>query len=198
MRYLQLGEKVPSSYRFREKQTSGAKQVAENGRCDGMYLGMHPSGAKAPSILLALSARLKSCPDSPSTQRSFPASCKARVFGMLVLVLAAGAVQARAASCVMDAELLLSLIHISWLGWEGLWECKPYRFDGLIGTAEAVPFQNFGAAEFFRSIEIRALTQPRLEGVFPKYRGPCTDTVQYVLRFSQFKMGGVLCLSTDV
>jgi hypothetical protein len=43
---------------------SGARRGAEEGKSGGEYLEKHRSGAEAQSILLALSARLKSCPDS--------------------------------------------------------------------------------------------------------------------------------------
>jgi hypothetical protein len=56
---------------------AGAKQVAEKGIHGGSILEKHPSGAKAPFILLAFSARLKPCPDTKPHAVSFSASCKA-------------------------------------------------------------------------------------------------------------------------
>jgi hypothetical protein len=63
-----------------EKQRAGAKEVAEKVRTKGELGKKHPSGAKARHILLALSARLKSCPDTKPLRLSFSAACKAVAF----------------------------------------------------------------------------------------------------------------------
>jgi hypothetical protein len=58
------------------------EEAAEKGLCSREYPNDRPSVAKARLILLALSARLKSCPFKANKYRaksSFSAACKARL-----------------------------------------------------------------------------------------------------------------------
>jgi len=55
----------------REKHPSGAKQAAEKGQMMNEKPEKPPSGAKARVDLIALAARLKSCPDASRNLLAF-------------------------------------------------------------------------------------------------------------------------------
>jgi hypothetical protein len=133
---LPRGLKLASSF---AEFMYGLKGLRKKGDCDGKCSESHPSGAKAQSILLALSARLKSCPDTMPRLQRISASCKARWFFAPYRHDRSRALT----QCLASSEFPQTV--------------KPVGFLRLIGTTEVVPLHNASPSASF-SANCKALT----------------------------------------